>query len=113
MADRVPGRYDFGKVVSGDTYPAVPITFSDISDLAGYSAKMQFRKSAGDTLALELTTADSSITLSGGTLTVQPFTIPTADSSTIYQYDLSLTDAGGAVRTYLHGSMHVIPDITR
>lgn len=111
MADQLPGKYNFGSVVSGDTISAKTITFS--FDLTGYSAKLQMKSATQDTLpTIDLATG-SGLTVSGNSIVIESFTAPTTDSSTTLYYDLELTGPSGNKRTYLSGTLHIVADISR
>lgn len=110
MADQLPGRYNFGTVLSGDTVPARTARFE--MDLTGYQAKIQFRPWPGGTEVLTKEVG-SGLTINGFDLVIGAFTAPTVDAQTKYHYDLQLTAPSGAVRTYLEGAMVVRADITR
>ena len=115
----LPAVYDWPSAVKGDTFDGVAITGVTVdganpaSTLS--STKIQFRPSiASTTTSLELTSADSEITISNVTTwacTVVPFTIALAAGT--YYYDWEFTDASGNIRTYLAGRWHIAEHVTR
>ena len=111
MADQIPGTYNFGKVVSGDTITSKTITF-DFS-LAGYSAKLQMKRAAQDAAPVVDLQEGSGLQISGSSLIVDQFTAPTTDAGLILHYDLELTSPEGVRRTYLTGTLQVMADISR
>lgn len=86
-------------------------------DLAGYTARMHVRGSAGaSTTLLELTTENSRIelnnTLKTITLTILA-TVTAAITWTAGVYDLELVSAGGVVTRLVEGAVSVSEEVTR
>jgi hypothetical protein len=95
-------------------------------NLTGYTARMYIKEKYSDTDSLlQLTTANSRITLGGaaGTITLS---VLAADTATLeanaqvnkitgdkYVYDLELISAGGAVTRLLHGNIIVTDEVTK
>jgi len=95
-------------------------------NLTGYTARMYIKEKYSDTDSLlQLTTANSRITLGGaaGTITLS---VLAADTATLeanaqvnkitgdkYVYDLELISAGGAVTRLLHGNIIVTAEVTK
>ena len=109
---QLPGTFNFGDYVSGDTVPAVPMTFPSDMDFTGSTALLQFRRAPGETEVLALTDT-SGISIATNVVTIEKFTAPTVNEKTIYFYDLQITTSGGDVRTWSHGSITIWPDISR
>jgi len=115
----LPGRYTIPAAVTGDTFAGIPelsVTVNGSSPSSSLaSVRMQFRTSAtATTAALELTSADSEITINDAAawnITVEPFSI-SLDAGN-YVYDIEFTDAGGDVKTYVTGTWSVAQDVTR
>jgi tRNA threonylcarbamoyladenosine modification (KEOPS) complex Pcc1 subunit len=85
-------------------------------DLTGYTARMHVRTAVGTaTTTIELTTANSRITLGGaaGTITLQLTATDTAAlAAKRYVYDLELV-SGATVTRLLQGAFTVSPEVTR
>jgi hypothetical protein len=84
-------------------------------DLTGYEAKMQVRKAPGSPVILELSTANTRITL-GGTQGLINLVVPANATLTLpvgkYKYDLDLTDANGFVTRFVQGNFEIVATIT-
>lgn len=104
----------------GDTW-AIKITYRQPSgaavDLSGCTARMQLRPAyASSTVVLEASTSNGRIALNGpaGEIVI---TVAAADTAAIaaavYVYDLELTFAGGIVEKAAHGTITVVPEVTR
>lgn len=86
-------------------------------NLTSYTARMQARTShISNTVVLDLTTANSKITL-GGTAGTVTLTLSAADTAAITQtslaYDLELVSAGGVVTRLVEGQIVLTPEVTR
>ena len=86
-------------------------------NLTGYTARMQVRSTAASsTVILELTTANSRITLGGAAGTVNLLVaanITAALTSGLYVYDLELVSGGGEVTRLIEGNFNVKAEVTR
>jgi len=87
------------------------------TNLAGYTARMQIRPTAGSaTTTLALTTENGRIAL-GGTAGTITLSISATDTAAItagrYVYDLELVSAGGIVTRLLQGIVTVSANVTR
>jgi len=98
-----------------------PIVWKDSNntpvDLAGYSAKMQIRKSpTSPDVLLELSTANNKLVITPNTGTVT-MVFSAATTSAINwkagRYDLELTSGNGTVTRLLSGDITVSREITR
>lgn len=96
------------------------ITWKDSSgvpvNLTGYTARMQIRPTLDSTtVTLELTTANSRITLGGatGTITLNADSTVMNMSAGAYVYDLEVISGGGAVTRIVMGSFVVRGEVTR
>ena len=90
--------------------------------LAGYTARMQVRKTVATqgTPVLSLTTENGRITLGPGDgeilLSIDATTtaaLPTNRVKQTWRYDLELVSGGGAVTRLLEGKFVVTPEVTR
>ena len=97
------------------------ITWTDSArtpyNLTGYTARMHVRTTAATTTTLiELTTANSRITLGGASGTVT-LTISATDTAALtpgkYVYDLELVSGGGVVSRIIEGNFVVKAEVTR
>jgi hypothetical protein len=97
------------------------ITWTDSAknaiNITGYSARMQVRSAAtSSTVVLELTTANSRISLGGvaGTVTLTVDAATTANlTPALYVYDLELVSGGGVVTRLIEGNFNVKAEVTR
>jgi len=86
-------------------------------DLTGYTARMQFRKSAKDaTILHSLTTENGGITLDNATKTIT-LLVPKADTEgftfTSAVYDLEMVSIGLEVYIPVSGSISIVKNVTR
>lgn len=86
-------------------------------NLTGYTARMHVRTTADATTTLiELTTANSRISL-GGTAGTITLTISATDTAALtpgkYVYDLELVSGGGVVDRLIEGNFVVKAEVTR
>ena len=108
----LPATYNFPGVLSGDSTSEISFTFAGV-DLSGSSVAMQFRKTVGGDVSVDLSTSGGDIIIASDVVTVSPFSAPSVDKKTVFLYDIEFTLSGGEVKTYLTGSLTVTPDITR
>lgn len=115
-----PGTYDFPAHRRGDTFNGHQIEINQNGapvDLSGAAIKIQFRTRYAQRLALEWSTADSSITVSGASNNVIEMSAKTGDQMNIgpgiYTYDIQVILPSGVTNTYVEGSMEIINDVTR
>lgn len=102
----------------GDTWAGISsitiLVSSTPVNLTNSVVKMEFRQSIDSPVALTLTTANSSIVLSGaptnGTIQIPPIKIEIPFAK--YLYDLQVTYPNGVVKTYMSGTWTILPDIT-
>jgi len=113
-----PGSLDF-LMPKGSTFSRTltwKVSGSAVN-LTNYTARMQARTShASSTAVLDMTTANSKITL-GGTAGTITLTLSAADTAAITQsslaYDLELVSAGGVVTRLVEGQIVLTPEVTR
>lgn len=86
-------------------------------DLTGYTARMQFRKSAKDAaILLSLTTENGGITVNNSTKTITLLVTKTQTELITYLaavYDLELINAAGEVTILLSGKITIVLNVTR
>lgn len=86
-------------------------------NLAGYSARMQVRKSAQSSdVLLELSTQNGKISISPSTGTITLIFSATTTAAINWsrgKYDLELTSSGGDVTRLIEGEINVSKEITR
>lgn len=109
------------KHIKGDTFEAVNFAMTTglipvAIDLTGAVIKMQLRKQSCDIVkALSLTSvANAGLTITnaaGGLFKINKQIINIDPFN--YVYDIEITFASGAVKTYISGFFNVTPDITR
>lgn len=84
-------------------------------DLTGYTAKMQVRKAPTAPLILELSTANTYITL-GGVNGLINLVVPANVTASLppgkYKYDLDLTDTNAFVTRFIQGNFEIVGTIT-
>jgi hypothetical protein len=114
-ADLRPAQYNV-KIWRNDTWSQVFSILADTTpvDLSGSTILIQVRPSANSTtIALALTTADSSI-LIGGVDNNQITLNKKADvAAGSYVYDMNVTFPTGEVKTYIWGNFIVQEDISK
>ena len=114
-ADLRPAQYNV-KIWRNDTWSQVFAILADTTpvDLSGSTILIQVRPSANSTtIALALTTADSSITIGGvnrNQITLNKKADVAAGS---YVYDMNITFPTGEVKTYIWGNFIVQEDISK
>jgi hypothetical protein len=113
-----PGQLDF-LMPKGSTFSRT-LTYKlggSAVNLTGYTARMQARSSVTSaTIVLDLTTANSKITLGGAAGTIQlnlTATETSAITKTSLAYDLELVSAGGEVTRLVEGQIVLTPEVTR
>jgi hypothetical protein len=113
-----PGSLDF-LIPKGSTFSRTltwKVSGSPVN-LTNYTARMQARTSAvSGTAVLDMTTANSKITLGGtaGTITLSLSATETAAiTQTSLAYDLELVSAGGVVTRLVEGQIVLTPEVTR
>lgn len=83
-------------------------------DLAGYTARMQIRRTIDSTsVILSCTTENGRISIEDGTITLS---IPANVTSTITSsgvYDLEIIDGSGIVSRVVQGTVTLSPEVTR
>ena len=112
----LPASYDL-KIYQGDN---ASFTFTIDGDYSAYTARMDLRTTpSAATVALALTSPTHiSITYSGVTLKTTFSVVISAVSSaaltatTIYAYDFQVV-LGTVTRTFLYGSVTLLPEVTR
>jgi hypothetical protein len=114
------GIYDT-TIEQGATF-SISVTWKDSNstpiNLTGYTARSQFRKTyEATTTVLDLTTANSGISLGGtaGTITLTASATTTAALTAPSNgvWDLELVSGGGTVTRLLQGAYVVTPEATR
>ena len=106
-------------LVRGDQWPGIAALTIQVNGsppvAALASARMQFRADkSSPSPSASLATADGSIAIveaANWELTIPPLSLPLTAGT--WYWDLETTDATGAVKTYLAGTLQVIQDITR
>ena len=110
-----PGTYNI-TLYRGDTWTADIVLTDTVSgsvlDLTGYSALAQIRATA-DAASAEASFASVLTELEGKVTLTLSAAASAALTITSGVWDLQLTDASSAVRTYLAGSVTVTPDVSR
>lgn len=113
-----PGSLDF-LMPKGSTFSRTltwKVSGSPVN-LTNYTARMQARTShISGTVVLDLTTANSKITLGGaaGTITLSLTATETAAiTAQSLSYDLELVSAGGVVTRLVEGQIVLTPEVTR
>lgn len=105
----------------GATFQRV-VTWKDADgvaqNLTGFTARMQVRDTTDDTdgAVLELTTANSRITLGGASGTISLLvnaTTMAALTAGQYVYDMELVSSAGVVTRLVQGTFVVDPEVTR
>ncbi|HNC37391.1 MAG TPA: hypothetical protein PLD32_12555 [Saprospiraceae bacterium] len=106
-----PFKYNIKKAKTGDRYEdqfAFPTGF-----LTGYSAKCQVRTEYGGTVALEMSSGNGRITISGDVLTMtcpaNEFTLEPGN----YVYDIQIFTSVADVATVIEGEFEVTDQITK
>lgn len=113
-----PGSLDF-LIPKGSTFSRT-LTWKisgNIVNLTNYTARMQARTShISGTVVLDLTTANSKITL-GGTAGTITLTLSAEETAAITQsslaYDLELVSTEGIVTRLVEGQIVLTPEVTR
>ena len=114
-ADLRPAQYNV-KIWRNDSWAQTFALLADTTpiDLSGCTILIQVRPSANSTtIALALTTADSSITIGGvnrNQITLNKKADVAAGS---YVYDMNVTFPTGEVKTYIWGNFIVQEDISK
>ena len=113
-----PGSLDF-LMPKGSTFSRTltwKVSGSPVN-LTDYTARMQARTShISGTTVLDMTTANSKITL-GGTAGTITLSLSASETAAITQsslaYDLELVSAGGVVTRLVEGQIVLTPEVTR
>jgi hypothetical protein len=113
-----PGSLDF-LIPKGSTFSRTltwKVSGSAVN-LTNYTARMQARSSVNSgTVVLDMTTANSKITL-GGTAGTITLILSASETAAITQntlaYDLELVSAGGVVTRLVEGQIILTPEVTR
>jgi hypothetical protein len=111
----LPQRFDFPDLYQGDTYEAIHFTFAasvggepaEAIDLLGCSVLIQLRKN--DRLCWQFATTTP--TAQGTFSIVADELVGVAPG--VYDVDVQITLASGAVKTYLRGECVVVDDVSR
>lgn len=112
----IQGTYNFPDVVSGDTAEATDFVFSINGvplNLTGSTIKMDYALKNGSPVK-RFTTADNSIVIknaTSGILEIVKYQC-TLDPG-IYYYDLEITLPTGDKKTYIRGTITVLPEVTK
>lgn len=113
-----PASYSIPAHVSGDTWggiPSIVITINGSPPTNNVvSAKIQFRKSAGSSVVLTLSSDEADITIVDAVnweLRVEKKVVTLCAGT--YLFDLQTIDADGDIKTFLKGSWEILEDITR
>lgn len=110
----VPATYNFSDIYKGDTMEDVTFQITEDGsavDLTGSAIKMQLRH-AGKLYA-DFSLASSSIVVlnsTGGQFKVCPGIVDIP--ARVYNYDIEVTLASGDRKTYIAGTINVLPEIT-
>jgi hypothetical protein len=105
--------------IKGDTFDEVAFELkinNTAVNLTGAVIRMQLRKTASDsTAALSLTSASSAgITITNASAGQFKINKQIIDIEVFnYSYDIQFTFSGGDVKTYVHGTFNITPEITR
>lgn len=111
------GKYDI-TIDQGSVFD-IPMTYRDAAgapvDMTSWTARMQVRKTAASpTLVVELTTANSRITLGNGSLSLHMADTVTATLTPgDYVYQLELDPGGGNAFRFLEGKCTISAEVTR
>lgn len=105
--------YNFYDHTKGDTFLSRQLDFN--LDLTGCVILMQFRKNyTSSTIAFEFKTADSTIEFIdalNGVISMKERILDVEVGN--YLYDFQITFPSGEVRTYFHGSINILNEISR
>jgi len=107
--------YDINNHIKGDTFNGFDLEIiidGEPLDLTDAIIKMQLRRNANASVALEFCTADSSIEIinaAEGKCRIMPRVVDIPAG--VYLYDIEVT-TGVTVRTVLTGKFSIVPDIT-
>lgn len=110
-----PIKYDFYRRLRGDTFMGVRFELFDGNDepvdLSECSAKMQLRRTPGNTVVFEWDSSVGTIDISGNQVSVNEVIMEIPDYD--YLYDLQITYLDGIVVTIATGLFKLKTDITR
>ena len=111
-----PAIYNLPTGYRGDTYGPITFRFYNSSgsgiNLSGVSGALQVRQAQDLPVVAQWVTADSSMRISGNTVTLSPRSGSCMRMMPgIYSYDLQLV-SGASTRTYLKGTLPIDGDIT-
>lgn len=114
MADStVAAKYNI-VIDQGSTFVKTFTFTSGITDLTGYSARMQVRNKISDSDTLLNLTVGSGITITATTITIT--VSATATAALKFEtavYDLEIVSAGGVVTRLLYGNVSLSREVTR
>jgi len=119
MADYLPDTWNIPAIKTGDTWDGFTISGVTVNSANPANTlsnvAIQFRTAPGaSTVALELNTTTSGITINNATTwncTVNSMTV-SLDPDT-YWWDMQFTDSAGKIKTYLEGKWPIVRDVTR
>ena len=104
------GTYNFPAIKKGETFLERDITIEESAGTTLASAELSFRLAGVSTTALEKTTSDGleivTATAGGWVIRIEAFVV-TLTAGT-YVHELWTTDADGADRNYVSGTMQVL-----
>ena len=114
-----PSNYNFNDQYSGDTFDGITFELEYIDtglpvDLTGCEVNIEFRYGKDNTLFQKRFTIGEGIIMvnaSGGIVRLEPFDIDWPPR--MYVYDMEFVYPNDEVKTYLRGTMKVVPDITQ
>lgn len=111
----IQGTYNFPDIVSGDTSTTTDfqiITNGAPTDLTGCTIKMDFANAAGAVVKY-FSTVDSTITFTdiiNGKFRVEQYLCDIPKGP--YTYDIQIIFADGQIKTYVSGTITVLPQVT-
>jgi hypothetical protein len=99
-------------IIAGDTWPGFSVTMTDEDDapisLTGIVIRMQGKMGTAD--YIDVSTTESTITVSSNTFTVLPIEMPRTPG--VIEYDVQFTYGDGTVTTWQRGQIKLTKDIT-
>jgi hypothetical protein len=101
-------QYDFS-IVQGDTFSA---TWNYGSSITGATARMKLKRKFDGAEAIELTTENGGITITGSNIALAISATDSADIEYgIYRYDIKVI-ISGVTTTFRQGYVNVIPQVS-
>jgi hypothetical protein len=112
----LPAPYNLPTGYRGDTYGPIVFYFNDISGhaipLDGVSSSVQVKNKITKCTAMEWSTANSGIFISGNQVTLNPMDSASMEvPADTYDYDFQI-NSSGIVKTYLRGDFVILPDVS-